>query len=117
MKPQKEIQSQSDWARVAREAKADVPVPFDEALDPYDPNDAAAVDAYWSSARVVQAGGSEPFAAVKQRVRGPQLAPKKVATAIRLSPDVVAYFKSTGPGWQTRVNAALEDYIKGHTAA
>lgn len=31
----------------------------------------------------------------------------KVPTTIRLDPDVLAHFKATGPGWQTRVNEAL----------
>jgi len=31
----------------------------------------------------------------------------KVPTSIRLDPDVLAWFKATGPGWQTRVNEVL----------
>lgn len=31
----------------------------------------------------------------------------KVSTTIRLDPDVLASFKATGPGWQTRINDAL----------
>lgn len=33
-------------------------------------------------------------------------APKKQVT-LRLDPDVVEHFKSSGPGWQTRINEAL----------
>lgn len=37
--------------------------------------------------------------------------PKKPATKqavnIRLDPEVLAWFRATGPGWQSRVNAAL----------
>lgn len=50
-------------------------------------------------------------AAHKVGVRGPQKAPKKVPLSIRLSPDVVAHFKSTGPGWQQRMDHALRDAI------
>lgn len=32
--------------------------------------------------------------------------PKK-PVSLRLDPDVIEYFKSTGEGWQTRMNAAL----------
>lgn len=39
--------------------------------------------------------------------RGPQKAPTKVAVSLRLSRDVVERFKQDGPGWQTRVDAAL----------
>ena len=49
--------------------------------------------------------------------RGPQKAPTKVSTTIRLSPDVVAAFKATGAGWQTRMDAALKDWLKTHSPA
>ena len=47
--------------------------------------------------------------------RGPQQAPTKVATTIRLSPEVMAAFKATGAGWQTRIDAALKDWLKNHS--
>ena len=37
-------------------------------------------------------------------VRGPQKLPLKVPVSIRLSPDVIEYFKSQGKGWQTKIN-------------
>ena len=47
-------------------------------------------------------------------VRGPQKAPTKERVTIRLSRDVVDSFRSTGDGWQTRVDAALQDWLKKH---
>ena len=47
--------------------------------------------------------------------RGPQKAPIKQATTIRLSPDVMAAFKDTGAGWQTRINEALKDWLRTHS--
>ena len=44
--------------------------------------------------------------------RGPQKAPTKVAVSIRISPDVVAYFKAKGPGWQSRIDDALRKIAK-----
>ncbi len=41
------------------------------------------------------------------RTRGPQKAPTKVPVSIRLSPEVIAYFKAGGPGWQGRIDEAL----------
>lgn len=41
-----------------------------------------------------------------QRGRPKELEPK-VQTTIRLDADVVAAFKADGPGWQSRMNAAL----------
>lgn len=35
--------------------------------------------------------------------------------SIRLEADVLQQFKATGPGWQTRMNAALADWLKTHT--
>ena len=40
-------------------------------------------------------------------MRGPQRAPVKTATSIRLDADVVEHFKAGGPGWQSRINEAL----------
>ncbi len=38
----------------------------------------------------------------------------KVSTTIRLSPEVISAFKSTGTGWQTRIDAALKDWLIQH---
>jgi len=48
------------------------------------------------------------------RLRGPQKVPTKVQTTVRLSRDVIQFFKSTGRGWQTRIDEALKDYVKSH---
>ncbi|MBP6276486.1 MAG: BrnA antitoxin family protein [Limnohabitans sp.] len=32
------------------------------------------------------------------------------------SPDVVGAFRSTGQGWQTRVDAALREWLKTHSS-
>ena len=45
--------------------------------------------------------------AVVRRGRGPQKTPTKVLTTLRLDADVLEYFRSTGPGFQTRINEAL----------
>lgn len=37
----------------------------------------------------------------------PKAAVTKIATTIRLDPDVLARFKAAGPGWQSRINEAL----------
>ena len=41
----------------------------------------------------------------------PPTATPKVAVSIRLSADVVARFKATGAGWQTRIDAALAEWL------
>lgn len=45
--------------------------------------------------------------AERQRVRGLQVAPVKRQVTLRLDPDVLAKFRATGRGWQTRINDAL----------
>ena len=50
----------------------------------------------------------------KVGVRGPQKAPTKERITIRLTPEVVQRFRATGDGWQTRVDAALQDWLKSH---
>jgi uncharacterized protein (DUF4415 family) len=47
----------------------------------------------------------------KPRSRGPQKAPVKVQTTIRLDRDVVEYFKRRGQGWQTRLNSELRNMV------
>ncbi|MBA3505820.1 MAG: BrnA antitoxin family protein [Betaproteobacteria bacterium] len=51
----------------------------------------------------------------KVGVRGPQRAPTKERITIRLSPEVVQRFRATGDGWQTRVDDALQEWLKSHT--
>ncbi len=48
---------------------------------------------------------------VIRRGRPPSAAPK-LAIKLRLDPDVVAYFRDLGPGWQTRINATLRRAAK-----
>lgn len=52
---------------------------------------------------------------VAKRPRGrPKAEEPKVFTAIRLDADLLAAFKATGKGWQTRMNAALRQYLSDH---
>src|SRR6266540_5954392 len=44
---------------------------------------------------------------VLRRGRGPQKAPTKVLTTIRLDADVIAFFRAQGSGYQSRINEAL----------
>lgn len=40
---------------------------------------------------------------------------KKLLVSIRYSPEVVAFFKSTGEGWQSRMDSVLRQYVARHT--
>ena len=53
---------------------------------------------------------------VLKRGRGPQKAPTKVLTTVRLDADVLAFFKARGSGYQTRINDELRKVVaKGLT--
>ena len=43
--------------------------------------------------------------------RRPQLQPTKRSITVRYSPEVLAYFKSTGTGWQTRMDEVLKKWV------
>ncbi|OHC77005.1 MAG: hypothetical protein A3G18_07605 [Rhodospirillales bacterium RIFCSPLOWO2_12_FULL_58_28] len=47
----------------------------------------------------------------------PRTETPKVSVSIRLSPDVLKGFKATGKGWQSRLDAALREWLKTHRAA
>lgn len=47
----------------------------------------------------------------------PRAEKPKQALTVRYDPEVVAAFKATGKGWQTRMNDALKDWLKTHSPA
>ena len=53
----------------------------------------------------------------KLGVRGPQKSPTKERITIRLSREVVERFRESGEGWQTRVDAALREWLESHSLA
>jgi uncharacterized protein (DUF4415 family) len=54
------------------------------------------------------------LAAVPVRRGRPRAATRKVSTTIRLDADIVEAFREKGEGWQTRVNAALREWLRCH---
>ena len=59
-------------------------------------------DAEWEAVRPLVRRGRPKTAVTKERI------------TIRLSRDVVWQFRLTGDGWQTRMDAALRQYIVEH---
>ena len=51
------------------------------------------------------------------RLGRPRLDNPKVQLTIRYDQDVVDAFKSAGPGWQTRMNDALREWLRDHEIA
>src|SRR6266851_3288341 len=42
----------------------------------------------------------------------PKSGAAKKLIALRLDPDVIERFRATGPGWQSRINMVLREYLK-----
>ena len=53
---------------------------------------------------------------VMKRGRGPQSAPTKVLTSIRLDADVLEFFKAQGGAYQSRINETLRKEVNRNLA-
>lgn len=53
-----------------------------------------------------------PLRALRGR---PKSENKKLPVSVRHSPQVIEYFKSTGDGWQSRMDGVLLNYITRHS--
>ena len=49
-----------------------------------------------------------PIKAVRGR---PKSESKKLLVSVRYSPEVLSYFRSTGDGWQARMDGVLQEYV------
>jgi uncharacterized protein (DUF4415 family) len=54
-----------------------------------------------------------PLKAVRGR---PKSESKKLLVSVRYSPEVIAYFRSTGEGWQARMDGVLSEYVTKRAA-
>lgn len=70
-----------------------------------DPDAVPLTDAEWAAVKPTVRRGRPPAESTKERI------------TIRLSQDVVQAFRATGDGWQTRIDAALKDWLSTHKAA
>jgi len=52
------------------------------------------------------------------KARGrPRVEHPKVQLSMRYDADIIDAFRASGDGWQTRINAALRDWLKTHSPA
>ena len=58
----------------------------------------------------------DAFPLTRARLRGAQKAPVKEPVSLRLDADVVAWFRGTGEGWQTRINEILRRSLPADAA-
>jgi uncharacterized protein (DUF4415 family) len=101
----KKTQSKTDWDRVLAYKEGD-PIAYEPGDGPYDPNDSEATRVWFEKADLIRHGK-----VVRRGKRGPQKTPTKKLVSLRLSPEVIDHFKSTGPGWQTRIDSTLREAI------
>lgn len=78
------------------------------ALDPENPE---WTDEDWARARPAIEVCPEIVEAYR-RSRGPNKNPTKEAVSLRLSQEVLEFFRATGRGWQTRLNAELIKLVR-----
>lgn len=82
------LPSETDWARVDAMTEEEI-----EAAARADPDWDGLLDIDWSKAELV-------------------MPRRKDAISIRLDEDVLAFFKSRGAGYQTRINAVLRNFME-----
>ena len=77
-------------------------------------------DAFFANARVRKGGTILREATGTIARRGRPALPageKKEAVSIRLSPQVLAFFRGRGEGWQTMINDVLSGYVEAGRSA
>jgi uncharacterized protein (DUF4415 family) len=70
-----------------------------------DPDEAPPLGRDWFERAEIREG--EQLVRPAGAVGRPRKAAPEEAVNIRLDPDVLAHFRATGPGWQSRINEAL----------
>jgi uncharacterized protein (DUF4415 family) len=74
-----------------------------------DPDNPPLTDEFWKKARPLS---PERLRRMRGQ-RGPQKSkPVKTRVSLRLDPDVIAFFRKKGTGWQSRINDALRKVAK-----
>ncbi|WP_310609049.1 BrnA antitoxin family protein [Limnohabitans sp.] len=86
-----------------------IPTPEEDAIIQkgiaQDPETWLLTDEEWEQVKPTVRIGRPPSEVTKERI------------TIRLSRDVVTQFRATGSGWQTRMDAALRQFIQEHPLA
>ncbi|ADE16077.1 conserved hypothetical protein [Nitrosococcus halophilus Nc 4] len=90
-------ESQSDWKTVRERIEA--------GIEPEEDEDSP------------EGTGAIREAIAKRRAGRPAGSSTKEQVSLRIDRDVLAAFRATGPGWQTRLNAALRDWLETHSSA
>jgi uncharacterized protein (DUF4415 family) len=71
----------------------------------FDADSVIFTDEEWESVNPLIRRGRPPLEITKEKI------------SIRLSRDVIDQFKANGDGWQSRIDNALKEWLKTHSAA
>ncbi|HYD36865.1 MAG TPA: BrnA antitoxin family protein [Allosphingosinicella sp.] len=102
----------SGTSRVAEEGAPFLPDPYDEIPE--------ADDTFFERAAVVRGGKviREGTGTLTNRGRPPlPEGTRKQLVSVRLSPDILWWLRSTGPGWQSRMEEMLRERMEAALAA
>lgn len=81
-------------------------------------SDSPVLDAAWfAKARPARDVLPAGVLAAAKRTPGRPAGSNKESTTVRFDRDILEAFRAGGPGWQTRMNDALRDWLKEHSAA
>ena len=86
----------------------------------FDPDDAPELTPEMAARAQISVGGKvirEATGTVTRRGRPPLGDAAKRQVTLRLPDEVVAWFKSGGAGWQTRIGEVLQHYANDHRDA
>lgn len=98
------LANRTDWAKVKALTDADIV---------HDADSPATTEADWEQAFASHSAAELHTEAVR-RARGANKRPRKEQVAVRYDAEILAYFRATGKGWQTRMNDALKEWLKEH---
>ncbi len=99
--------SLTDWDKV--DAHVIAQHEYDEAPELTD--DMLAIAEVSKGKKLISAGDGPLTKAQRGRPKSPH---PKEQRSVRFSPEVLDYFRATGKGWQTRMDAVLKDWISRH---
>ncbi|PTB20996.1 hypothetical protein C9I57_09735 [Trinickia symbiotica] len=68
----------------------------------------------WTAEEMARARPFSELVAQQKRMGRPPKESPKEQVSVRYDADIIAAFRATGEGWQTRMNNALRTYLEEH---
>jgi len=90
---------------------------WDEVSDPHESTDEELAQARPMSEALPDLHAALVAEIERRKAGRPKAEVRKRTISLRVDPAVLDAFKATGPGWQTRMNEALREWVERHRAA